>query len=217
MTVKLVAMTPDAEKIMGYCARISNPSNQDNHETAPKLLAYCIKHQHWSVFEMANLILEIETGRDIAPQILRHRSFNFQEFSQRYAVANMGYQEREARSQDKKNRQASNDDLDEETKSWFRDQQEYCYVRGVAAYEEALRRGIAKECARAVLPLNTTTKLYMNGTVRSWITYFLVRMDKATQKEHRDVATECYKVFREQLPNIAKTLEEVYPEIFTNV
>lgn len=217
MNVKLVAITPDAEKIMGYCARVSNPSNQDNHETAPKLLAYCIKHQHWSVFEMANLILEIETGRDIAPQILRHRSFNFQEFSQRYAEANMGYQERQARSQDKKNRQASNDDLPETTKDWFKKVQNVLHKRSNEYYQEALTLGIAKECARALLPLNTTTKLYMNGTVRSWITYFLVRMDKATQLEHREVATACYKVFREQLPNIAKTLEEVYPEIFVGV
>jgi thymidylate synthase (FAD) len=203
--VKLIAITPDAENIISYCARVSNPANQDNYDTAPKLLAYCIKHGHWSVFEMANMVLEIKTGRDIAPQILRHRSFSFQEFSQRYAQANT-YVEREARRQDLKNRQNSTADFDEETKKWFHAAQSFTWNNCYAMYEIALEKGIAKECARSLLPLNTETTMYMNGTIRSWIHYINLRADAATQKEHREIAEAAKKIFSEQLPNVAKAL-----------
>lgn len=206
MKVKLISITPDAENTISYCARVSNPSNQDKYDTAPKLLNYCIKHSHWSVFEMANLVLEIETGRDIAPQILRHRSFSFQEFSQRYAVADLGYEAREARSQDPKNRQKSNDDLSEVKKKWFESKQQEIWEQCSKAYETALVMGIAKECARSLLPLNTTTRLYMNGSIRSWIHYINIRADQATQAEHREIAEAAKKIFVEQLPNIAKAL-----------
>lgn len=211
--VKLVGITENAENIISYCARVSNPANQDNYDTAPKLLAYLIKHKHWSPFEMANMVLEIETGRDVAPQILRHRSFSFQEFSQRYAEA-MEFVPREARRQDLKNRQNSTDDLPEHIKEWFKTSQEWIWKSAKLLYDEAIQSGVAKECARALLPLNTSTRIYMNGSVRSWITYFLSRLDKSTQKEHRDIARECYLIFKEQLPNVSKTLEELYPEIF---
>lgn len=205
MSVKLVSITPEAENIISYCARVSNPANQDNYDTAAKLLAYCIKHGHWSVFEMSNMVLEIKTGRDVAPQILRHRSFSFQEFSQRYAQAD-SYVEREARKQDLKNRQNSTDDLDLSVKHWFKMAQNNIWSIAYASYDNALEMGIAKECARALLPLNTETTMYMNGTIRSWIHYINLRTDKATQLEHREIAEGCKKIFSEQLPNIAKAL-----------
>jgi thymidylate synthase (FAD) len=202
---KLVAITPDAEKIISYCARVSNPANQENYNTASKLLAYCIKNGHWSVFEMANMVIEIKTGRDIAPQILRHRSFSFQEFSQRYAAAN-SYIERQARRQDLKNRQNSLDDLSSETKAWFKEKQQLTWDAQYEAYEEALEKGIAKECARSLLPLNTETTMYMNGTIRSWIHYIELRSDIATQLEHREIAEGCKAVFCKELPNVAAAL-----------
>lgn len=196
-----------AEGIVAFCARVSSPANQDNYNTAPKLLRYLVANKHWSPLEMANMVIEIETGRDVAPQILRHRSFSFQEFSQRYAVASMGYQEREARKQDLKNRQNSTDDLPDDIKIWFKNAQEVAWQQATDKYEYALSRGIAKECARSLLPLNTTTKMYMNGTLRSWAHYIDLRSANGTQKEHQDIALAVKAIFCEQFPNIAKALE----------
>lgn len=204
MNVKLISVTPDAEKTMMYCARVSNPANQDSTNT--KLLDYCIKNQHWSVFEMANIVVEIETSRAIAQQILRHRSFSFQEFSQRYAEAN-GQEVYPARSQDEKNRQNSIDDLPEEEKDWFLKAQELVNNAANDLYNRALERGIAKEQARFLLPLSTTTKLYMNGTVRSWLHYLDLRTSNGTQLEHKEIAEAIKKIFIEQFPNIAKAKE----------
>jgi thymidylate synthase (FAD) len=204
MSVKLVSITPDAEKTMGYIARVSNPANQDNPEVA-KLLSYCIKHQHWSVFEQAFMTLEITTGRDISPQILRHRSFTFQEYSQRYAAANEVVY-RQARRQDSKNRQNSLDDLSQEVKEWFAGEQERLAKDAFATYENALKLGIAKECARALLPAATKTTLYMSGNVRNWIHYIQLRSDVATQLEHREIALAAKQIFIEQLPIVAKAL-----------
>lgn len=201
MKVKLISITPDAEKIVMYCARVSNPSNQDSQNT--KLLDYCIKHGHWSIFEMANMVIEIETSRAIAQQILRHRSFSFQEFSQRYAEA-QGFELYEARRQDQKNRQNSINDLSEEIKDWFIDQQEYINEQAMTCYKAALELGIAKEQARFLLPLSTTTKLYMNGTIRSWIHYLDLRCDNGTQLEHKEIADAIKNIFCKQFPIISK-------------
>ena len=194
------------EEIMVYCARVSNPKNQDNTDTAPKLLAYCIKNNHWSIFEMANMCLEIKTSRAIAPQILRHRSFSFQEFSQRYAQATE-FITYEARRQDLKNRQNSIADFPPDVQEWFSNAQNKVQKESHALYEEALSKGIAKECARFLLPLNTQTTLYMNGSIRSWIHYITIRSDVSTQKEHREIALAAKKIFCEQFPNIARALE----------
>lgn len=201
MKVKLISVTPEAEKTMMYCARVSNPKNQDS--TNPKLLDYCIKNGHWSVFEMGNMIVEIETSRAIAQQILRHRSFSFQEFSQRYAEAQT-FEIYSARSQDLKNRQNSIDDLDSDTKDWFSIKQYELSNKAFESYDEALNRGIAKEQARFLLPLSTVTRLYMNGTVRSWLHYLDLRLGNGTQLEHREIAEEIKKIFIEQFPNISK-------------
>ena len=211
MTVKLISVTPDAEKTMAFIARVSNPANQENENYA-KLLAYCIKHNHWSVFEQSSMTLEIETNRGIAAQILRHRSFTFQEFSQRYADTNLLSAEiplPELRRQDTKNRQNSIDDLDEErvfvmnkmVQDLFRDAQE--------VYNYLLGQGVAKECARFVLPLATPTRIYMTGSCRSWIHYINLRSANGTQKEHMDIALECKRVFSEQFPTVAEALEWV--------
>lgn len=202
--VKLISITPNAEEVMAYCARVSNPDNQSNPEIA-KLLAYCAKHGHWSVFEQANMVMEIQTSRAIAPQILRHRSFSFQEFSQRYSKSG-DYIACSARRQDVKNKQNSIDDFDRETQEWFAKVQEEIWVRSFEIYNQALEKGIAKECARALLPLNTSTKLYMNGTVRSWIHYIELRSQSSTQKEHRIIAEKCKEIFCVNLPTIAKSL-----------
>lgn len=204
MNVKLISVTPDAEKIIAYCARVSSP-NQENPEIE-KLLKYCIKEKHWSIFEMADMTVEIETTRAIAPQILRHRSFNFQEFSMRYAQA-QGFEVYEARRQDLKNRQNSINDLSPETQGWFQQSQQIINDLANNLYKEALDKGIAKECARNLLPLSTKTRLYMKGSVRSWITYLMVRCDKATQKEHRDIAEAIKVIFIKEFPIIAKALE----------
>jgi len=204
MSVKLISTTTDAEKIIGYCARVSNPANQDNPEVA-KLLSYCIKHQHWSVFEMAHLTMEIQTSRAISAQILRHKSFCFQEFSQRYQEIS-DYVTYQARRQDIKNRQNSIDDLNEGVKNWFVDSQEEIWDLCKAKYDCAIEQGVAKETARFLLPLNTKTTMYMSGSVRSWIHYIKVRTDPSTQLEHRDIAEQCKKIFIEQLPEISKAL-----------
>ena len=206
--VKLISVTPDAEKTMAYVARVSNPSNQDNENYAG-LLRYCIKHNHWSVFEQAHMSLEIETNRGIAAQILRHRSFTFQEFSQRYADTNLLTSEipiPELRRQDTKNRQNSIDDLDEEKifvmnkmiRELFRDAQE--------VYNHLLSEGVAKECARFVMPLATPTRLYMTGSVRSWIHYINLRSENGTQKEHMDIAEAVRCIFICQFPVVSEAL-----------
>jgi thymidylate synthase (FAD) len=188
-------LTP--EGLVAYCARVSSP-NQETPDYE-KLLSYCIRNRHWSVFEMVDMTVEITTSRAISPQILRHRSFCFQEFSQRYAKV-QAIEKYQPRRQDVKNRQNSLDDLDEATAAWFDDAQESIAKLGMEKYEEALEKGIAKECARVLLPLGTQTRLYMKGSVRSWIHYLDVRTDAATQKEHRDIAEAVMVLFREQFP-----------------
>ena len=203
MNVKLVSITPDAEKVIAYCARVSSP-NQENPEYA-KLLAYCIQHKHYSIFEQAFMSVEIETTRMISAQILRHRSFTFQEFSQRYAEA-QHFEIYEARRQDVKNRQNSIDDLSPEIKAEWQARQLANCERVVADYNWALENGIAKECARAVLPMQTATRLYMTGSIRSWIHYLEVRCSPDTQLEHRVIALEIKKIFVQSLPVVAEAL-----------
>ena len=202
--VNLVWATPEAEKVIGYCARVSNPKNQKNPKVSG-LLKFCIRHGHWSIFEMANMTVEINTTRGIAAQILRHRSFSFQEFSQRYAEME-GFEYVCPRRQDAKNRQNSWDDLEEDDKTWF----EYTHKKVQDTtndfYKEALERGIAKESARFLLPMSVKTRMYMNGTVRSWIHYIQLRTDKSTQKEHRDIAEAVKNIFIEQFPIISEAL-----------
>jgi thymidylate synthase (FAD) len=209
MTVKLISVTPDAEKTMAYVARVSNPANQDNENYA-KLLAYCIKHNHWSVFEQSFMTLEIETNRGIAAQILRHRSFTYQEFSQRYADSSLlsdYIPVPELRRQDTKNRQNSIDDLSEELKAdlWLKINDHF--KAGMELYKQLLDAEVAKECARFVLPLATPTRIYMSGSCRSWIHYINLRSANGTQKEHMDIALACKEVFKEQFPSVAQALE----------
>jgi len=207
MNVKLITVTPDAEQLMAYVARVSNPSNQDNEKYAG-LLKYCIKHNHWSVFEQSSMTLEIETTRAIAAQILRHRSFTFQEFSQRYAASTAlgDIDLPELRKQDLKNRQNSTDDLDPEMVEKFEKQMITLFSSSKALYEQMLSQGVAKECARMVLPLATPTRIYMTGSCRSWIHYINLRSGHGTQKEHMDIANECKKIFSEQFPVVAEAL-----------
>ena len=209
MTVKLISVTPDAEQTMAYVARVSNPANQDNENYAG-LLRYCIKHNHWSVFEQAHMTLEIETNRGIAAQILRHRSFTFQEFSQRYADANLITEQipvPELRRQDTKNRQNSTDDLDDAVKLQFQSEIAEHFAAANALYKRLLEAGVAKECARFVLPLATPTRIYMTGSVRSWAHYIDLRSAHGTQKEHMVIAEQCKQVFKEQFPAVAEALE----------
>ena len=209
MKVELVSVTPDAEKTMAYVARVSNPSNQDNENYAG-LLRYCIKHNHWSVFEQSHMTLEIETSRGIAAQILRHRSFTFQEFSQRYADANLltGYiPVPELRRQDEKNRQNSTDDLEGYLKLILETEIQEHFIRSNNLYKRLLEAGVAKECARFVLPLATTTRLYMTGSCRSWIHYIDLRSAHGTQKEHMQIAEACREIFKQQFPTVAEALE----------
>jgi len=208
MSVKLISVTPDAEKTMAYVARVSNPSNQNNENYA-KLLGYCIKHNHWSVFEQSFMTLEIETTRGLAAQILRHRSFTFQEFSQRYADSSMLADTiplPELRRQDTKNRQNSIDDIDPFKRQKYEMKMQELFGRSMDLYREMLDEGIAKECARFVLPLATPTRLYMAGSCRSWITYIALREKNGTQKEHMDIAKECKKIFAEQFPICTEAL-----------
>ena len=209
LKVELVWATPDLEEKVAYCARVSNPNNQRNHETAPKLLKYLMKHKHWSPFEMANVCMEIETTRDIARQILRHRSFSFQEFSQRYAEVSE-FETRECRMQDNKNRQNSliTDDLD--TQEWWWAAQNRVKSEAEFMYQAALNRGIAKEQARALLPEGmAVSRMYMNGTLRSWLHYIEVRTDPSTQKEHRDVAEACKTVLSVLCPSLMEAYKEI--------
>ena len=211
MSVKLVSVTPDAEKMMAYVARVSNPNNQENPNYA-KLLGYCIKHNHWSVFEQSFMSLEIETTRGLAAQVLRHRSFTYQEFSQRYADSSLLSQTiplPELRSQDTKNRQNSIDDVDPFKKQKYEMKMQQLFTRSMDLYREMLDDGIAKECARFVLPLATPTRMYMSGSVRSWIHYITLRSANGTQKEHMDIAEACKKIFVEQFPTCAAALEWV--------
>ena len=210
MSIKLISITPDAEKTMAYIARVSNPSNQDN-ENYSGLLKYCIKHNHWSVFEQSTMTLEIETTRAIAAQILRHRSFTFQEFSQRYADSNKlgNIKLPDLRKQDLKNRQNSTDDLDPKIVQSLNMQMGTLIGSSLALYNQMLELGVAKECARMILPLCTPTKIYMTGSCRSWIHYINLRSAHGTQKEHMDIAEGCRKVFIEQFPAVSEALEWV--------
>ena len=211
MTVKLVSVTPDAEKHMAYVARVSNPKNQDNEKFAG-LLKYCIQHGHWSVFEQAHMTVEIETTRGLAAQILRHRSFTYQEFSQRYADSSMLGETiplPALRRQDDKNRQNSIDDIDPLTQQDFEIKMQRHFESGMKLYKEMLDAGIAKECARFVLPLATPTRLYMTGSVRSWVHYIDLRSAHGTQKEHMDVAEGVRSIFCKQFPTVAKALDWV--------
>ena len=211
MNVSLVSVSPDAEKHMAYCARVSNPNNQDNENYAG-LLRYCIKHQHWSIFEQAFMTLEINTTRGLAAQILRHRSFTFQEFSQRYADTNLldtNIPLPELRRQDTKNRQNSIDDIPEKQSKMLLGRIQNYFNEGLDLYNELLREGIAKECARFVLPLATPTRIYMSGSVRSWVHYIDLRSGHGTQKEHMDIANACKSIFTEQFPTVSAALEWV--------
>lgn len=205
--VKLISVTPDAEKTMAYVARVSNPANQENENYA-KLLAYCIKHNHWSVFEQSFMTLEIETNRGIAAQILRHRSFTYQEFSQRYADTSLlgEIPVPELRKQDTKNRQNSTDDLDPELKKSFERRIKHVFADVMDLYDDMLTAGVAKESARFVLPIATPTKIYMSGSCRSWIHYINLRSANGTQKEHMDIANAAKKVFICQFPTVAEAL-----------
>ena len=215
MKVRLIAVTKpvaeeikdfSAEELTSYVARVSNPSNQMSTETAPKLLRYCIRNNHWSVFEHINMTVEITTSRAIAAQILRHRSFVFQEFSQRYSVAT-NFETYPARRQDNKNRQNSTDDMDDETRQWFIDVQDYINSETSTLYNQALEKGIAKEQARFLLPLSTQTTLYMTGNIRNWIHYIDLRTANGTQLEHAEIAKEIKNIFINQFPSIAEAKE----------
>ena len=211
MSVKLITVTPDAEKTMAYVARVSNPNNQENENYAG-LLRYCIKHNHWSVFEQSFMTLEIETTRGLAAQILRHRSFTYQEFSQRYADSSLLGEEiplPDLRRQDTKNRQNSIDDIDPFTRQQYERKMQIHFDAAMNLYREMLNAGIAKECARFVLPLATPTRIYMSGSCRSWIHYINLRSANGTQKEHMEIAEQCKKIFAEQFPTVAEALEWV--------
>jgi len=201
--VRLISVTPGAEKTIAYCARASS-KNQNNTDIT-KLIQYCIKNKHWSIFELANMVVEVETSRAISAQILRHRSFCFQEFSQRYAaVDDSGVIIYDARRQDQKNRQNSIDDISDQTKTLWRHRQRDNWKRAYEDYEWALDNGVAKECARMVLPLATKTKLYMQGSIRSWMHYIDLRISNGTQKEHMDIALAIKELFMDSLPTIAE-------------
>ena len=211
MTVKLISVTPDAEKHMAYVARVSNPKNQDNEKFAG-LLKYCIKHGHWSVFEQAYMTLEINTTRGLAAQILRHRSFTYQEFSQRYADTNLLSETiplPKLRRQDAKNRQNSTDDVEDWVVQKYNILMEEHFKSSMDLYNKMLEDGIAKECARFVLPLSTPTRIYMTGSCRSWVHYIHLRSAHGTQKEHMDIANACKEVFIEQFPAVSEALEWV--------
>lgn len=205
--VNLVWITPNAEQQLAYTARVSNPSNQDNPDSS-KLLAYCIKNKHWSIFEMANMCLEINTSRAIAPQILRHRSFTFQEFSQRYAdVSSLGSLSiPHLRRQDQKNRQNSIDDLDPNQVAIFYRRIQQHYAEAEDLYREMVSNGVAKECAREVLPLSAPSRLYMNGTLRSWIHYVDLRSGNGTQQEHQEIALMVKDIMKQELPSMCQAL-----------
>ena len=214
MSARLIAVTSpriagveSAEQLIAYAARVSAPQNQMSHASAPKLLKYCLNHGHYSVFETVGMTVEIKTTRAIAAQVLRHRSFTFQAFSQRYAKVDVTIPPVEARLQDTKNRQNSIVTDDIELHQWFSDEQQKLYEKSVELYEKALEKGVAKESARFVLPLSTPTTLYMTGNVRSWIFYINLRAGNGTQKEHADVANAIKQIFKENFPVISDALE----------
>jgi len=204
---KLIWVTPDAEQLIGKIARVSNPNNEDNPEVE-KLIKYLIKHKHWSPFEMASMCVEIHTTRAISAQILRHRSFTFQEFSQRYAIPTDTFATvlPELRRQDTKNRQNSIDDLPTETQEYYDERIDKHFRQSVDLYESLLHSGVAKECARSVLPLNTVTRLYMSGTIRSWLHYVDLRSDNGTQKEHMSIARSVGEILATEVPTIARAM-----------
>lgn len=205
--VELVSVTPGAQEVISYCARVSNPNNQLNFNNNSKLIKYLITNQHWSPFEMAHMTLQIKTSRGISPQILRHRSFTFQEFSQRYAaVDSSGLTLYAARRQDTKNRQNSVDDLSDEVKQEWIDRQQANWQSSFEHYTWALDNGIAKECARFILPLGCATTLYMSGSIRSWIHYIELRAANGTQQEHMDIALACKEIFKRELPQVAAAM-----------
>ena len=205
--VSLVWITPEAEKIISYCARVSNPANQENYDTADKLLRYCYKNAHWSVFEMASMCLEINTTRAIAAQIIRHRSFSFQEFSQRYANVNeLNIQVPSFRMQDHKNRQSSHDTLTSDQQQILQDKAKHIIDNCMELYNELIDQGVAKECARFILPMCTSTRLYMSGTIRSWIHYVQLRTDDGTQKEHRELANQVRELLIQNIPSLQSLL-----------
>ena len=210
MNVKLVTVTPDAEKTIGYVARVSNPNNQENPKVSG-LLKYCIKHQHWSIFEQAFMTLELNTTRAIAAQVLRHRSFTFQEFSQRYADSSALVEGDiplpELRRQDTTNRQKSIDDLDPFVRQKYEIWMQHNFTETLKVYQEMLNDGVAKECARMILPMACPTRIYMSGSVRSWMHYIDLRTGHGTQKEHMELAEDCKKIFVEQFPVISEALE----------
>jgi thymidylate synthase (FAD) len=212
MNVKLISLSNpyinginNSEELISYCARVSNPSNQLNTETAPKLLAYLIKHKHWSPFEMVSMTMEIKTSRAIAAQILRHRSFSFQEFSQRYSTA-AELERIELRKQGKTNRQVGDEPLSISEHIEIFDKIDKLQDQSIDLYEELISKGVAKECARMILPLNTSTTMYMSGSIRSWIHYIDLRANEDTQKEHREIALKIKKIFIDYFPNISKAL-----------
>ncbi len=207
-SAKLIWLTPDAEKMIARIARVSNPKNENNDETAERLIKYCIKHKHWSVFEMASMCVEIHTTRAIAPQILRHRSFCFQEFSQRYSIPTDTFATvlPELRRQDVKNRQNSISDLPEETLEYYKQRIDDHFREGVQLYESMLHSDVARECARSVLPLNTVTRLYMSGTIRSWLHYIDLRGDNGTQREHMSIARSVGEILDTELPTISRAM-----------
>ena len=207
MSAKLIWITKDCEKQIAYIARVSNPKNQEN-EKIEGLLKYCYKNKHWSIFEMCNMCIEIKTTRAISAQILRHRSFCFQEFSQRYATVEDKPDYFDLRRQDLKNRQNSIDDISEETKNKLNNSVRMTLIEIDRCYQNLLDNGVAKECARMILPMCSPTRMYMNGNIRSWITYLQVRLDKSTQAEHRNVALEILKIFNKELPIIGKILQD---------
>jgi len=204
MTCRLVWITPEAEKNIVYIARVSNPSNQESTKITG-LLKYLLKHKHVSPFEMANMCVEITTTRAVSAQIIRHRSFSFQEYSQRYAEV-PSIEDCECRLQDSKNRQSSLEVDDESLKEWWKESKDSVNKHCTEVYNQALEKGIAKECARFLLPMSSTSKLYMNGTIRSWIHYLELRTSIETQKEHREVADQIKKIFTEHLPIISSAL-----------
>ena len=205
-TANLVSITTDAEELIAYCARVSNPANQNNTQTSPRLLKYLIKHRHWSPFEMANMVVEIKTSRAIAAQILRHRSFSFQEFSQRYAEVESIPTPPYLRRQDTENRQNSIDDLDVHTKLYWQNEINELYQKSQDVYQRMLKQGIAKECAREVLPIGSDTTLYMNGTIRSWLHYIDLRAAPETQLEHRRIAEGCRRLIHDNMPAVYEAM-----------
>jgi len=203
------------QDLVAYCARVSNPANQQNTETNEKLIRYLIKNHHWSPLEMVSICLEIETTRDIARQILRHRSFSFQEFSQRYAIADLGFSPREARVQDPKNRQNSMEVDNDALQQDWKEQQDRVIEASQQAYKWAIDHGIAKEQARAVLPEgNTMSRMYMNGTLRSWVHYIQLRSGNGTQKEHREVALACADAIEPIFPMIKEFISDIRCTLF---